>query len=253
MTMQYLERELRVTGDPRDEERADIISAIHEARGKDIPMPKAPQTAAPAETAPLELDLEVEWQRQASNYIKLGYHTELGLTEQAYLASLPKFEPQPEEYEGNFDRPLLVEKRIPWEKQAELAGIELSEYLRSNLAKTQRWGSSHSKAPEDKPYTGWFNKWGQRFVNKIRPIDAIVQLTADEVGGDLFEGVAQEIHHPEDTANGRYFDLIGYQVESDDVVDLDRWRGGPRLNARWGGNANGGWRPLVRGSKIGTG
>lgn len=55
MAMQYLERELRATGDPHDKERADVISAMHKARGKDVPMPKLPQTATPKETAPVEV------------------------------------------------------------------------------------------------------------------------------------------------------------------------------------------------------
>lgn len=202
--------------------------------------------------------LSAEWQRQGQNFLRLGFHTEIGYEDtnegrQEYLDSLPKFEPQSEEYRGTFDKPLLVEKRIPWEKQAELAGIDISDNLRANLDQTQRWEGSHSNAPEDKPYSGWFNNWGQRFVDKIRPIDARDQLTTDEIGGDPFEGIAQEIHHPEDSANGRYFDLIDYGVGSDVVVFLDRWVGRPRLDAGWDDFADDYFRPLVRGSKIVTG
>ena len=51
--MWYLERQLRATGDPSDQERADVIAAMHKARGKDVALPQPPRT--PKETAPVEV------------------------------------------------------------------------------------------------------------------------------------------------------------------------------------------------------
>lgn len=201
-----------------------------------------------------ELDqrsLEIEWRDQAQRFIQLGFHNELGLSEAEYLDSLPKFEPQPEEYRGRFDVYLLVETRIPWERQAELAGIVVSEYLRSRIKEIREWEGNNSKTP-NVPYTGWFNNWGQRFASQIRPFDARDQLAQDECGGGLFEGVAQQVHHPKVTLSGKYFDLIGYSVESDDVPALHRWHGRPEFLARWGDLAYPHFRPLVRGSKVVT-
>ena len=225
---------------------------LRDAKVKD-PGPKeqlAKKSSRTKETpAPTELNLETEWQRQAFNYVEHGYHTELGLTEEAYLASLPKFEPQPEEYRGKFDVPLLVETRIPWPRQAELAGIAISDYLRLKLNETRQWEGSRSKTP-DVAYTGWFNNWGQRFTEKISPFDARNQLASDECEGSPFDGIAQRVHHPEVTRSGKYFDLISHNVGPGHVPCLGAWFGGLGLYAYWGGNAYPGFRPLVRGSKI---
>ena len=198
-----------------------------------------------------EINLEAEWQRQASKYIRFGFHRALNLTEEDYLASLPRFEPQPEEYRDRFNVPLLVETRIPWEKQAQLASIAISDYQRSRINETKPY-NARSKTP-DTPYTGWFNKWGERFTQKITPLDARKQLAADEIGGGPYEGIAMQIAHPEITRSGKYLDLIGYNVESGRVSSLYRWGGEPRLGAIWGGFARGDFRPLVRGSRIVTG
>ena len=199
--------------------------------------------------------LDAESQRQGQNFLRHGFHREgyddTDQGRQAYLDSLPAFSPQPEKYRGKFDKLFLVEKRIPWEKQAQLADILISDFLRSRFNETRPWEGNRAQAP-DKPYAGWFNEWGQRFPDKIRPIDARSQLGTNEVGGDPFEGVALEVHFPEETANGKYRDLIGYQVGPDRVPSLRRWDGGPGLDAYWDGRAGGRFRPLVRGSQIRT-
>lgn len=242
MAMNYTERELRKLG---DNDLAKIIAGAHDAFKKrhpelgDIALPQS--TRGPKKdklsliqkpsTAELDqLSIEAEWQDQAQRFIELGFHSELGLTEEQYLATLPKFEPQPEEYRGRFDVSLLVETRIPWEKQAKLACIVVSDYLMSRINETREWEGNHSQTP-DVPYTGWFNSWGQRFAKQIRPFDARDQLAADECGAGPFEGVAQQVHHPEVTLEGKYFDLIGYSVESGNVPYLLRWDGGPGLSA----------------------
>lgn len=209
-------------------------------------------------TTPPELNPEAEWQRQSQNFLRYKFHIERGFADtdegkRAYLDTLPKFEPQPEEYKGRLDKPMLVEKKIPWQRQAQLARIAISEYLKSRPNETRQWEGNRHDVPDDVvAYTGWFNNWDQRFPDPIKPFDARDQLAVDEQGGDPYEGVAQEIHFPEDTANGKYFDLIGYSVGSDHVVGLDRLSGRPGLDASFGGSADPRWRPLVRGSKVVT-
>src|SRR3989338_906364 len=149
MAMQYLERELRKL---KETDLAEDIALkkkqfARRGHGSDIPLqtqeqkPSRVAKQAVEEPKAVELDLDAEWQRQAQNYLSLGFHKEAGFEEtaegkQAFLDSLPKFEPQPEEYRGKFDMPLLVIKKIPWERQAELAGISISDYLQSMLDKT---------------------------------------------------------------------------------------------------------------------
>lgn len=252
MSLWHAERELRTAG---RKDLAKIVAGVREAFGGDIPLPEARSATKSPEAkevpVPKELNLEDEWQRQSQRFVGLGYHEELGLTEEAYLASLPKFEPQPEDYRGRFDVPLLVETRNPWEKQAQIAGINVSDYLRSMVNETRPWNDG-SRAP-DAAYTGWFNNWGQRFIDKIAPFDARKQLKQDECGGGPFEGIAMQVAHPELNRSDKCFDLIGYSVGSDGVPDLGRWDDGPELDADWGGSAGGDFRPLVRGSKIVTG
>lgn len=52
--MQYLERELRATGNTLDGKLADIMANMRKARGKDIPLPKDPRVAIPKEERPTE-------------------------------------------------------------------------------------------------------------------------------------------------------------------------------------------------------
>lgn len=207
-------------------------------------------------STPPELNREAEWQRQSQNFLALGFHIELEFADteegrQAYLDTLPKFPPQPKKYKGRFDQPLLVEKRIPWSRQAELAEITISDYLRARINQVQDWEDNHSKAPET-AYCGWFNRWGQEFPDMIGPFRARDRLAPDAAGGDVYEGIAKQIHHPEENNNGQHFDLIGSQVGSGFVVYLCRWRGGSGLFAALGDDAGGGVRPLVRGSKVVT-
>ena len=44
MAMEFVERQLRASKDPRDQERADVVSAMLKARGKDVPLPIAKET-----------------------------------------------------------------------------------------------------------------------------------------------------------------------------------------------------------------
>lgn len=198
-----------------------------------------------------ELGLAAEWHCQVNRLVELGYHTELGMSAEDYAASLPKFEKQPSEYVGRLDMPMVVETRIGYVRQAELAGITVDPYLIDNAENTKPV-SPKSSTPE-KPYAGWFNKWGQRFAEPIAPTDAVEQLRDDEVGNGRLEGVTIQIHRPEYNQEGKFFDLIGEKVESDYVPCLDRWNDRPGLDAYWSDSALDGFRPSVRGSQIVTG
>lgn len=77
--------------------------------------------------------LQRTWEAQKDRLVKLGYHSALGLSAQEYVASLPKPEPQLTEFKGKFDRPLLVDPRVPIEKQLDLLGIKAGRLLGHNL------------------------------------------------------------------------------------------------------------------------
>jgi hypothetical protein len=91
----------------------------------EVPLPSANRPVPKDSTSKTEsvIDLSKEWENQGKRYVELGFHKELGMSSEEYLASLPRFEPQPEKFQGRFDIPLLVETRIKPAKQAELAGL----------------------------------------------------------------------------------------------------------------------------------
>ncbi len=87
--------------------------------------------------------LDQEWNRQIRNFIVLGFHEELGLSQEEYEKSFPKFEPQSRKDWRRFDYPLLHEPRINVVRKMQLAGI-----------RNDRKGNQISNGPQapDKPY-----------------------------------------------------------------------------------------------------
>ena len=205
-------------------------------------------------------DLNSEWQRQAAALIACNYHTALGLTEDQYQATLPKFGTQPSEYKNRFDIPLLVETRIPWTEQARLSGIQLSM---GTLETGYTAGGERSAVPAG-PYAAWVTAWGQRFRDPIAPADASAQLADDEVGGNPHEVIAMEVAHPGLCRSGRFWDVIGYvrppshprglstHIATQRFPCLYHWRGRPEIGANLHPTAFSIFRPLVRGSYLVT-
>jgi hypothetical protein len=205
-------------------------------------------------------DVETEWRRLASIFVTLDFHSTLDLDVASYLASLPKAPTQPKVYRGRFDIPLLVETRIPWQRQAELAGISLSVFSQTA---PYRPFDQRSALPEQ-PYGVWSAAWGQRFPDAISPGDARADLKVDEVGGNLNELIAMQIAHPEFNSTGRFFDAIGYVMPavdlgldgSPELNEVERtpgmcqWRGSPEIGANLHPVAFSMFRPLVRGAQI---
>lgn len=168
--------------------------------------------------------LSLEWQRQARRYVKLGFHTELGLSPEDYLASLPKFEPQPESFRGRFDIPVLVETRIALFRQAELA--RLAYYLGGLNVRDWESDPSGYKTP-DSPYTTWMQDGKTNLGRSVRAVRRT--LEPDERGATVHDGVALWIVTP-DLLNDHYVDLPGTSVESDFAPYLHQWHGEPEVS-----------------------
>ena len=100
----------------------------------------------------LEQHLGAEWSRQTQRFIDLGFHEELGLSEQEYLDSLPRFGLQPESFKGRFDIPLIVETKIPVVRQCKLAGID---YYLEGLKVCDWPGDPQGYITPEKPYFTW--------------------------------------------------------------------------------------------------
>lgn len=60
------------------------------------------------------------WSAQIERLINLGFHAELGMSEDNYRASIPAFNPQPERFRGRFAIPVLVDPRVSLQRQLEL-------------------------------------------------------------------------------------------------------------------------------------
>ena len=189
MVMNFLEGELRKTGDPHDAERAKIVTIMHKARGSDIPLPTS-ETKTVALSTP-ELNLENEWLRQTRKYIKLGFHKELNLSKKEYLDSLPKFGPQPENFKGRFDIPVMVETRISVERQCELAGID---YLLGSLSCIDWPNDPQGYKTPKKPYITWMQDGAKNLREKVEIVRE--KLAKDERGATIFDGIAFYLAQP---------------------------------------------------------
>lgn len=205
------------------------------------------------------LDLEAEWQRQVDVYLALGFHTALHFTEEQYVRTLPKFEPQPEEYRGRFDMPMLIETRLFWRNQCVLGGVRIPhfDYCTEPIPAQERF-----RTPP-RPYAAWFGSWDQRFPERISPPDARDQLGEDEIGGNPQEMAAVEILWPEFDLRGQYWEIIGYVVHDAKIknmphTDFERtlsayhWRRSAEIHPNLHQRAFEVFRPLVRGSEITT-
>lgn len=135
-----------------------------------------------------EVPLEPLWRRQVDRLIALGFHKELGMTEEVYRASLPKFASRPRE--AIFDMPLLIDKNVPFNRQAELAGLEVKvrdivDISDSPTRNYAIWGRI-KKCPEI-PY--------DRFIG-YNVVDGLQDLESHEDGATVLEGLSLYIHYP---------------------------------------------------------
>lgn len=193
-----------------------------------------------------DLDLQAEWQRQANRYVEFKYHTELGMTPEEYLETLPKFAVQPEAFKGRFDTPLLVETRIGIYRQYELAGFR--DMLKGFVLDVQNWPNDpkNYKTPEN-PYTAWVN---DPAINRNRKVtDVRETLAEDERGGTRFDGIALYIANPKKLEE-IFIDLPGDLVGSDGAPGLSISQGKPILYCYWLGIAESGWGSLTCGREI---
>jgi len=162
-----------------------------------------------------EISLEAEWTRQAQNPAKLFAKELKFKTHDDYIATLPKFEPQPEEYRRRLDIPVIVETRIPLKRMLELAGIDSN----FDVDSIGDWEKDNFKTPEE-PYTTYLNDGTN---NLDRSTDAVrTSLRNDERGGTIFDGIALYLKDPEILKN-HYLNLPGSRVGSNCAPWLSRW------------------------------
>lgn len=233
MEIGVFERELRETGASGEAELADILGAMCKVRGSNFPLPETKRVAL---STP-ELKLRYEWLRQAQKYLKLGFHKELrGLSEQEYLDSLPKFGPQPENFKGRFDIPVIVETRISVERQCELARID------SRLGALPRvdWtNNSKDYKTLNGPYIIWMQDGAKNLRKKVEIVRE--ELAKDERGATIFDGIALYLAESRTLLRDHFIELpgikIGTKVGSISVPCLSLWSCRPTLRYHTVGRA----------------
>ncbi len=148
---------------PRNKSRRREIRIIE--RGEKVPTPE-------------ERYLTELWWEQVDNFCWYNFHKELGFTESRYRNSLPRFFQQPKTYKERFDVPLIIETRIPLERQRELVGIILDP---SDI--DIHLGITDITPVPDKPYTIWAQRAKKSQERTL--MEAVRQFTDDEVGSPL--------------------------------------------------------------------
>lgn len=174
-------------------------------------------------------------------FIELGFHEEMGQTQDEYRAKfiLSEGAKQPESYRGRFDVAVVVEPRIRLARLHERAGIR--DYINTDNV------TDITEYPKDCPYI-IFTHDGQRY----RPYSVEKALTLfedDEVGTPQVEVTGFYLKHPEYLIR-RGVDAAGSRYEGDDVPFFDLFYGRPKVIARRIDHVDYSWGPLSRGKEI---
>jgi len=182
--------------------------------------------------------LDAELSRQAEAYLQLGFHKILRMKEKDYVASLPHIKAQPKEFAGRFDIPVIVDPRIHFLEQCELAKV-FSDTMR-NLA-TRNW--EKWKTPKV-PYITWINN-GKK--NRNLSVDDVRKtLAPDERGATILDGLDFHIAYPNFLKEDQSIVFPGTSVTAwqhdyrskdpgkitrfSDAPYIHRWPGGHRLD-----------------------
>jgi len=174
-----------------------------------------------------KVNLKTERTRQAQRLIQLGFHRELGLSKKEYLASLSKFGPQPEAFKGRFDIPILVETRIPIERQCKLTGIK---YLLEGVD-FQDWPKDlQGYRTPDKPYFAWMQDGSKNLNETVQNVRETFK--EDERGATIFDAIGLYLAHPE-ILKHHFINLPGTSVGSGYAPCLSLWYGGLWLHDCW--------------------
>jgi len=183
---------------------AEMAKVLRDQFG-DVPLPSV---ATP------EISLEIEWNRQAQNLAGFFAKELKFKTPEGYITTLPKFEPQPENWKGRLDTPVIVETRIRPERQAQLVGMY---YFLIEGTKTDWNKEIKNYLIPNAPYAAWLED-GRNNRNR-RPKDVRRNLKPDEIAGTELDGIALYISNPK-ILGYHFLDLPGTSIGSDHTAML---------------------------------
>ncbi|MBI3125098.1 MAG: hypothetical protein HYZ10_11910 [Ignavibacteriales bacterium] len=124
-------------------------------------------------------------ENQIKNYISNGFHKYLGMNKAEYMNSVSVNVSQPENYQGIFDSPVLVETRIPIEVQLKL--LKINDYINAaNL--------THLNEQINFPYIAWAHDLSLHAGKTISETHS--SYLEIETGCTAIEVIAFSVHYP---------------------------------------------------------
>ncbi len=160
------------------------------------------------------------WSFQVERSIKLGFHAELGMSEDDYRVTTPAFQPQFPRFKGRFDVPILVDPRVSAQRQLELYRIDTPNLTSSELAQISILERNKLKDP-DKPYQIWVRLDPKASKNRGLFVDfrRIKDLDWDEQPLTVLEGLAVLREFKEDIQK---LDLLNSWLQKNLFLVIDR-------------------------------
>lgn len=183
-------------------------------------------------------ELERIWEAQTRKLIMLGFNDQLKLSEGTYKRKLPKFLPQPENYRGRFDIPLIVDPRISLKPLHKLIGLH-STIQEENIVDV-------AIVPEV-PYTIWTHDASRYRQHSVK--DAIGHFQPDELPSPLIEVLSLYIHYPQ-FFEGYGVDATGSIYGRESVPSVGAMFGKPELHVGEIEHPDARWGALSRGKQI---
>lgn len=185
-------------------------------------------------------ELALIHEKQISRLVGLRLHELLNMSEHEYRAGIPSMLPQPEEYRGQFDTPLLVDPRVALPELCQAVGIEYYNHDTSNR---------DLDAVPNMPYTMWTHDATRHKGISVASLSRMGHSSIREVPSTLHEVVALYIHYPE------FFRSIaisapGSRNNSNDVPYVGELRSGAFIYGRGINAAASNWGLLTRGEQI---
>lgn len=200
--------------------------AVAELARKIFRIPTAEDRLAKEQTR-----LDSLWNRQVNRFLELGFNQELNLTPEEYKESFPKFSPLPDDVRRryrNHNLPVLVEKRIPTEKQARMVNLP-SFYDDKYFHKTKKVVDLVSTS--EKPYAIWtHNPTLDPLLNSNSSVQELESRHGIEKLITAQEALSFYIQYPEMVD---FINAAGSRIISDDSDIFPNNQSIPRIDANF--------------------
>lgn len=157
-----------------------------------------------------KIPLEPIWSQQVDRLLSLGFHEELGITEEAYRVSIPTFLDIPREKNfGYFDLPLVVDPRVKPSKQME------SVVVKDKIGRVDNIIDAHQQ-----PYTMWGRiyehprvSYRGAYENTYLDLTKLFEnIQTFEVGGTFIEVISMFLQYPQLFQNGKKHSAESYDL-----------------------------------------